>query len=406
MQDIKVDIGLSDTQLGLLSGIAYAFFYALLGLPMARIADRGFAVAIIVVTTAVSGASVALCGAAYAFMPLALARIGVAFGDAGTLPPAQSLIAEYFSRAERPRATGIFFLGSSICAVVGFPVVGWLNDIYGWRATFVLIGLPGLAFAGFSWIVLDHFRHSRDSNTSVQTHTGRRDFVALLRSSLAGQGYFTLVSKLWLNQTFRSLLLGHTAMIFIAFGVAQWSAAFFMRSHGLGTGELGIWFSALSVATVVGCYLGGTLASRFAPNNEHLQLRAVSVILAGYTIVEAGIYLAPSYQIAMALKAACCLITGLMVAPVLSVIQTVVPSTMRATALASLYLVSNLVGMGIGPFLVGALSDLLQPALGDGSLRYALLAMCPCYMLAAFYVWRASRMVMDDVARASEGDER
>jgi MFS family permease len=399
LQDIKVALDLSDSQLGLLGGIAFSFFYALMGLPIARLADRGLAVEVIALTIALSSISVALCGAAHALVPLALARIGVAFGDAGTLPPAQSLIASHFSRGERPRATAIFFLGGSVSAAIGYSAVGWLIEFYGWRVTFAIIGLPGLAFAGLAWIALDRFRRSRGFLTFVHAHMCS---LASWRSSLTGPGYVAVCFDLWLNRTFRSLLFGQTLLVFLGSGVTQWNAVFFVRSYGLGTGELGIWLGAITTVALVGTYAGGMLASRYAASNERLQLYAVSIALVGYSAVAAGIYLAPSYQIALAMKAACALGAAAMMGPVFSVFQTVVPSTVRATALAFLYLVANLVGMGLGPFFVGALSDTLHPVFGDESLRYALLATCPGYVLSAWYFWRASRTVTREIARLSD----
>lgn len=144
LQDIKVDLSLSDTQLGLLTGIAFASFYAVMGIPIARWADRGNRVTIISVTVALWSIAVALCGAATNFFQLLLIRMGVAIGEAGCHPPAFSLIADYFDRAERPRAVARYMLGWPLALLVGFFVGGWLNQIYGWRATFVFLGLPGV----------------------------------------------------------------------------------------------------------------------------------------------------------------------------------------------------------------------------------------------------------------------
>src|SRR5688500_3715382 len=147
LQDIKVDLSLSDTQLGLLSGIAFALFYSVMGIPIARWADCGNRVTIITLTTALWSAAVALCGLAGSFGQLMLIRIGVAVGEAGCIPPAHSLIADYFTRAERPRAVSIYMLGASFAVVIGYFGAGWLNEFYGWRVTFMLLGLPGLVLA-------------------------------------------------------------------------------------------------------------------------------------------------------------------------------------------------------------------------------------------------------------------
>jgi MFS family permease len=154
MQDIKIDLGLSDTQLGLLTGIAFALFYSIMGIPLARWADRGNRVLIIALTTALWSAAVFLCGFAGSFVQLFLIRIGAAVGEAGCIPPAHSLLADYFDRAERPRAVAIYMLGVPLSALVGSFLAGWLNELYGWRFAFKVLGLPGLALAALAWLSL------------------------------------------------------------------------------------------------------------------------------------------------------------------------------------------------------------------------------------------------------------
>src|SRR5688500_18999239 len=154
LQDIKVDLSLSDTQLGLLSGIAFALFYSVMGIPIARWADRGNRVLIISATASLWSVMVALCGFAGSFIQLLLIRIGIAVGEAGCIPPAHSLIADHFSRAERPRAVSIYMLGTPISIIIGYFLAGWLNELYGWRATFVILGLPGVAIAALAWLTL------------------------------------------------------------------------------------------------------------------------------------------------------------------------------------------------------------------------------------------------------------
>src|SRR5262245_16277442 len=147
LQDIKVDLELSDTQLGFLTGIAFAVFYAVMGIPIARWADRGNRVTIIWVTSALWSVAAALCGYAANFVQLLLARIAVGVGEAGCMPASQSLISDYFSRSERPRALSIFMLGIPISVVIGYFAAGWFNELYGWRATYIILGLPAVALA-------------------------------------------------------------------------------------------------------------------------------------------------------------------------------------------------------------------------------------------------------------------
>src|SRR5882762_8997075 len=144
LQDIKVDLSLSDTQLGFLSGISFALFYSVMGIPIARWADRGNRVTIISITTVLWSAAVALCGVAGSFPQLLLIRIGVAVGEAGCIPPAHSLIADYFTRAQRPRAVAMYMLGSTLSMLIGYYLAGWLNAHYGWQTMFKLLAVPGI----------------------------------------------------------------------------------------------------------------------------------------------------------------------------------------------------------------------------------------------------------------------
>src|SRR5258708_1391950 len=164
LQDIKGDLKLSDTQLGLLSGIAFALFYSVMGIPIARWADRGNRVSIIAITCALWSAMVVLSGVAAGFTQLLVIRIGVAVGEAGCIPPAHSLIADYFTRGERPRAFSIYMLGGSLSAAFGYFGAGWLNQFYGWRITFMLIGLPGLVLAALAWFTLREPRREKQAS--------------------------------------------------------------------------------------------------------------------------------------------------------------------------------------------------------------------------------------------------
>lgn len=386
LQDIKVDLHLTDTQLGLLSGIAFALFYSVMGIPIARWADRGNRVAIISITTALWSAAMALCGLAASFLQLLLIRVVVAVGEAGCIPPAHSLIPDYFTRAERPRAVAIFFLGGSLGVVIGYFAAGWLNEFYGWRATFVMVGLPGLAFAALAALTLKEPRRATLA-TRIPLQQPRLEEVA---------------ATLWANRTFRRLLFCFSVIAFFGNGIVQWQAAFFMRSYGLTTGELGTWFAVLSgVGGLMGAYLGGAWASRYAAQNERLQLAAVAAVYAGLAVVEAAIFLSRDRSVAFGCFGLSTLGANAAIGPLFATMQTVVPEPMRAMSIAVIYLFANLIGLGLGPLVAGTLSDAFRPMFGDESLRYALLALCPGYLWAGWYLWRASRTVMADLAQVS-----
>ena len=398
LQDIKVDLQLSDTQLGFLTGIAFAAFYSVLGIPIARWADRGNRVSIIAITTLLWSAAVALCGWASSFVQLLLIRIGVAVGEAGCTPPAHSLIADHFTRAERPRAVARYKLGWPLSVLVGYFFAGWLNELYGWRMTFVLLGLPGLALAAIAWFTL------REPRLEKARRAASSGPDSLARSS---EPSLQLVARtLWSNTTFRHLLLYFSVLSFFGYGITQWQPAFFIRSFGLQTGELGTWFALIhGGGGLLGVWLGGELASRYAAHNERAQLKAMGLIYGAFGLVSACIYLAPNPYLAFALMGIGSIAVSTVLGPLLATIQTLVPDRMRAISIAIIYLFANLVGMGLGPVVAGVLSDAFQSWAGEESLRYSLLALSPGYLWGGWHLWRAAKTVREDLERARRINE-
>lgn len=385
LQSIKIDLDLSDTQLGFLSGIAFALFYSVLGVPIARWADRGNRVAIISLTAFLWSAAVALSAMAGSFVQLLLIRVVVAVGEAGCVPPAYSLLADYFTRAERPRAAAIYGLGAPLGSVVGLFLAGWLNEIYGWRMTFVLLGAPGLLLAALAWWTLKEPRRAG--------HTGKSPETQAIQPSMK-EVWVTL----WANTTFRHLLLCFAVMLFFLYGIFVWLPAFFIRSYGLTTGEVGTWLAlTFGLGGMAGSYLGGALAARYAANNESLQLRAMAVAVASAGVLSVFAYLSSSPYVAFALIGVSSITLTTVNGPLFATIQTLVPERMRAVAFSLVWLFGNLIGMGFGPLAAGALSDSLRVWAGDESLRYALLILGPGYLWAGWHAWRASKTVAQDL---------
>jgi MFS family permease len=399
LQNIKDDLQVTDTQLGFLTGIAFAVFYSIVGVPIARWADRGNRVLIIGLTTAIWSAAVSLCGMAANFTQLLLIRIPVAVGESGCIPSAHSLIADYFGRASRPRAVGIYMLGAYLGVVIGNFGAGWLNELYGWRETFMLLGLPGLILSALAWFTLREPRlHPLEPGLpSAPT-------VAPSAASPA-PSLREVFATLWSSKTFRHLLLGFSVVYFFGTGIGQWQPAFLIRSYGIKTGELGTWFALIyGIGGMAGTYFGGTWASRNAANNERLQLKAIAIAYSSFGVLSTFTYLAPNLYLTLALMGLSAMGIAMASGPLLATIQTLVPERMRALSIAMIYLFANLIGSGLGPLAVGALSDALRPVLGEESLRYALLALSPGYFWVGWHLWRASRCVMADLAALRTDD--
>ena len=384
LQNIKVDLSLSDTQLGLLTGIAFALLYAIMGIPLARWADRGNRVTLIALTVALWSLMVCVSGMATSFVQLLLIRVGVAVGEAGCMPAANSLIPDYFSRAERPRAVAIFLLGTPLSFVAGYCLAGRLNELYGWRVMFVLLGLPGVGLAALIRLTLREPRDDKPARDSVYTSAPTLREVAL---------------RLWANKTYRNLLFFFSVSVFFNNGIFQWQPAFFIRSYHVQTAELGTWFALIyGFGSLVGTYLGGHLVSRYAPHNERLQLKVLAVVCLANVVLFSSVYLSHSSSLALALLGLIFLAGTATNAPLFAMIQSLVPERMRAMSIALIFLFANLLGLGLGPLAVGAVSDAFRSWAGDESLRYALLVLCPGYLWAAWHSWQASKNVTADLA--------
>jgi predicted MFS family arabinose efflux permease len=389
LQNIKVDLSLSDTQLGLLSGVAFALFYSLLGIPIARWADRGNRITIIASTALLWSVAVGLCGMVASFAQLLAARVLAGIGEAGCVPPAHSLIADYFTRAERPRAVSIYMLGGPLSTLMGFFFAGWFNQIYGWRATFVCLAIPGLALGVLAKATLKEPR-GEYSKPIVPADT----------SFAAEASLREVCVTLWRLGTFRHLLCCFSVLYFFGFGILQWQPAFFMRSYGMRSGEVGTWFALIyGFGGIFGTWWGGRWASRWAAGDEGLQLRAMTLTYSAVGVFSTFIYLTHNRYVAFGLMAVVGVGGAMANGPLFATIQTLVPQRMRAVSIATVYLFANLVGLGLGPLAAGALSDALRHLFGAESLRYALLALSPGYIWGGWHLWLASKTVAFDLAR-------
>lgn len=395
LQNVKNDLMLSDSQLGFLTGIAFALFYFGMGIPISRWADSGNRVIIISLSTALWGVAVFICGAAANFGQLLLARTAVAVGEAGCLPSSLSLLSDYFSRRERPRAVALYMQGCTLSLFIGYLLSGWLNQFYGWRITFMIVALPGFGLAALAFCTLREPR--RTSTVAWEVHPTKwklREVYVALRP----------------NRTFRHLLLFYVVTSLFNWGIVQWQPAFLVRSFGMKTGELGTWSAiACGLGTMIGLYLGGEWASRRAANNESLQLRTMAISYCAGGLCSCLIYLSPNRYCAFALMGLWNLAGTMAIGPFFASIQTLVPENMRAVATSVVNLSANLIGLGLGPLVIGAVSDALHSLAGNESLRYALLALSPGYLWGAWHLWRASKTITHDlhhvVSNATEQEQ-
>jgi predicted MFS family arabinose efflux permease len=390
LQSIKLDFALSDTELGLLGGVAFGVFYATVGLPVAWLADRYERRSLIAAALGLWSATTAACGSAGGFAGLFLARIGVGVGEAGGSPPSQSLVSDYFSPERRARAFGILYLQIPLGFVVGYLSGGWLDELVGWRMTFVVVGLPGVALAILVRLTL---REPPRGNSEGAPNSVTR--VPTLGATIR---HFLLQPPL------RYLPLAGAVHGVGAFAAALWLPAYFMRAFGVTSATAGTWLAiAYGCGGTVGVLCGGQVADALARVTRDARWYAwlCAGVIAAALPCTTLVYLTNRPALAVAALVVATLLGHMFLGPVAALIQNLAGLRRRATAAAFYLFLVNLVSMGLGPVTVGFVSDRLGATLGNDALRYALLGVVTATSAAASCLFLlASRSVPRDVATA------
>ncbi len=389
-EPIAQELGLSDTQIGLMTGLAFALFYTALGLPIARFADRPSTnrPRLIAIALAAWSVMTALCGMAQNFGQLLLARIGVGVGEAGCTPPAHSLISDIVPPEKRSSALAFYALGIPVGTLLGMLIGGLLADWVGWRQAFLIVGLPGVALALVVAFALKDPRQSAPLTPEEQSAQPRT------------LSTFEAVKAVMGSRAFVLLLAAGSSAAFLSYGKTTWTAIFFQRTHGLSPGEVGFWFGIIAgAAGIVGVWLGGYLADRFGAKNRRHVLTAPAIGMAIAAPLAFLAYQAPSWPVALALLIVPTLCNSLYYGPTYSAAQGLVPLRARAIAAATVLFFQNLIGLGLGPLFFGMLSDLLQPAYGEESVRYVLFGAAFLGLVPAFFFWRCSLRLDEELDR-------
>lgn len=378
-EDIIRDLKLSDFQMGILGGLAFALFYAGLGIPIASLADRWNRVRIIAIALTVWSGFTALGGLATSFSHLLLARIGVGIGEAGSSPPSHSIIADLYPPEKRAGAMSIYSLGVGVGAAFGTLVGGTVATYYGWRAALFVVGLPGVALALVIWLVMPEPKRGASDHPSVQ------DPNAAITGFLQG---FVSLSR---NRAAIHLIAAFTLTSMIGYGHTAFAASYLIRSFGYT--KLQIAWSiapAIAVAVAIGTILSGRLANRLArTNGVHAQAKMIAATQVIALPLTLTFYLSSNTGLAVGAYLSSLIFTSAYLGPTFSLIQAEAPLRQRAMWAAIMLFVNNLVGLGLGPTLVGAISDALKPAYGAESLRHAMLVFAALTPWATFHYWRA-----------------
>lgn len=390
---IKAELGLTDSQLGLMGGLAFALFYTGLGIPVAWLADRWSRTWIMTGALALWSGFTALCGLATGFWSLFLARMGVGIGEAGGVAPAYSLIADYFPKSHRARALAAYSFGIPIGSALGILFGGLIAHAIDWRAAFIIVGLAGVAFAPiFRLIVKEPKRGAYDEPVAEQVAP------EVTQAPVAPPP--GAVALLLRKPSFWFISLGAAASSVCGYGIAFWLPSFFERSLGMSLVDRSLFLGVITlVGGVIGVWAGGWLGDRLGPKRPAAYLLVPAV---AFLIALPCFFLAIQTQ-SMALAFFLFIIPqGLNLAwlgPVITAVQHLVPVAQRSVASACFLFVNNLIGLGLGTWYFGAVSDALTPRFGDESLRYAIYSGLAFYLVAsALFVIGARRLKHDWVA--------
>lgn len=381
LEPIKAEFGVSDTLLGLLSGASFALFYATLGIPVARWADRGDRRLIITGSLAVWSLMTVLCGLAQNFWQLAAARVGVGAGEAGAIPPAQSLIADYYAPERRAGALAVFMSSATAGYLLGFVVGGHVAAAYGWRWAFLVVGAPGLLLAVLTWTVLKEPRHvlPPDPDASVESVS------ATFRRLAAKRSYI-------------HLLLGLVAYFLVAYGAIVFVPSYMVRVAGVPLTTVSAAMGGVGALGAVLGTLGGGAAANMAIKRDvrWAAWLPAAVLVAAYPFYVAA-FLTDDLKLflAFSLCAGLCLSAG--VPGIFTALHAVCGSARRAMAVAIAFFFANLFGLGLGPVLTGMLSDAFSASMGPVGLRWALICAMTFMLVAALFFYLAGRHLRADI---------
>lgn len=379
---IRVDLSLTDTQLGLLAGFAFALFYATLGIPVARLADRMNRRNIIAAALATWSLMTALCGLAQNFGQLLAARIGVGIGEAGSSPPSHSIITDLYPPEERAGAMGFYSLGVVLGAGLGTFVGGTVAHFFGWRAAMYTVGIPGIILAFFIWrFVVEPRRGLSDAARVVADDT---------MPSLV-QGF----ASMWAIPAARHLVMGVTLTSMVGYGLTAFVPSYLQRALGMRMLDVSLYLGPLgALAGGASAVVGGRIADRLGRKRGlHWQSWMVAILKLIALPFMLIVYWMPDATSAIAVYLVSLMFANSYLGPSFALIQGLAPVKLRALWAAITLLVINLVGLGLGPTLVGFLSERFKPAYGDASLGYAMLVVAAISPWAIYHYWRAGTLL-------------
>ncbi len=384
IEPIKKEFALSDTTMGLLAGFGFVLFYSLLGIPIARVADRLNRRNIVALAFAFWSAMTALCGMASSVASLTLARIGVGIGESAGTPASQSIVADLFNKNERPRALGIYAIGTYLGVFLGYFIGGYVNQHYGWRMAFFSAGMPGIALAAVVWLTV------AEPKRGVMAETFTPEPIGPTLGFLASQQSFVIV------------LIGFCLTTYTNYATAAWIPPFLARVHHLSSAEIGTYAGTFKgLFGMAGTLVGGLVVARISRSDDRWKLWAPAITSGLAGPVFAWCMLTPDFSTMVAALAATSFLVGFHLGPIFAIAQTVARPSMRALASAIILLTATCFGQGVGPLAVGMINDALKNDYGTEAVRYSLLSAAATTTLGALLFLWAAVSIRADIKRAA-----
>ncbi|MBM4203976.1 MAG: MFS transporter [Gammaproteobacteria bacterium] len=390
-ESIKKDLGLYDWQIGLLgAGLPFAIFYTVLGIPIARMADRRNRRNILAICLALWSGATALCGLAGNFWQLLAARIGVAVGEAGGSPPSHSMISDYFAQDRRATALGIYALGIPVGTMLGFLFGGWLTENFSWREAFIIVGLPGIAMAVF---VRFGLREPVRSHSQLAVEAKKEEPPIM-----------EVFAALWSRRSFRYMALGGALHALVGYGVGPFVPMMFQRVHEMSPSDIGLVLFYLGFAGILGTTSGGYFADKLGKNDVRWYVWLPGIATLVSVPFSTTMYLLPDPILAFWIGAIPGFLGAYYLGPTFALAQGMVGPRMRALTASILLFILNLISMGLGPLIVGATSDWLNANtdLGVRSIQWALVSVLIFNVLSTVFYLMAAKDLKSDLSRAHE----
>lgn len=383
-EPIKAEFGFSDTEMGLITGLSFTLFYAICGIPLARLADRANRKHIIVASLAIFSVATAACGLAGGFASLFIARIFVAIGEAGTTPASVSILADRFTPAKRQLTMSLYTGAGFAGTAIGLLAIGLLSSMLSWRSVFQFAGLLGVFLAAVvAYRLREPFRPEPD----------RRQ---------PDKNFFHVFAMLLRIPSYRWMAIGMGLALLATSSAMGWIPAFLIRSHAYSQTEV-VLFLALGWGggATIGTFVFGLVNARLRSLGGRLPLIIVGLLILGFASLFCLSFTSSSLLIVQGGIISALFMIGGLRGPIMALVQDIIPREIQATATASILFITYVIGAAVGPVLTGAVSDFLSAAHGADSLRLALIyvifASGAAGSGALFY---ASRRVEDDIAAA------